>query len=344
LKVFIIGGSGLISTAITRQLVERGDRVTLFNRGQSPLRGPKPAQVVRGDRNDEAALRAAVAAERPDAVIDMVAFAPAQGEALLRATDGLTPQLVLCSTVCAYGGPATRLPITEAEPLRPVGDYGRNKGLIEEMVLGRAGANQHGTVIRPSFSTGEGATAGGLVFDDSTVDRLRRGLPVLVMDDGKAAWAIAHVDDVARAFVGALGNPAALGQAYHATSDEHSDWNGVFAALAQAAGAPAPDLAAIPSDWLYAQAPRRSVGIQFIYKYPSIFDNAKAARDLGLKTTVPLVETFRRQIAWMEAEGLLRKAEQESVQTELIAAWRGGRDVQPGRFVDWNPWGNGTTN
>ena len=344
MKVFIIGGSGLISTAITRQLVERGDRVTLFNRGHSPLRGPQPARIVLGDRNDEAALRAALQADRPDAVIDMVAFAPGQGEALLRATEGQTPQLVLCSTVCVYGGPATRLPITEAEPLRPVGDYGRNKGLLERMVLGRESALQHGTVIRPSFSTGEGATASGLVFDDSTVDRLRRGLPVLVMDGGKAAWAIAHVDDVAAAFVGALGNPKAYGQAYHATSDEHTDWNGVFAALAQAAGAPAPDLAHIPSDWLYGQAPRRSVGIQFIYRFPSVFDNAKAARDLGLQTTVSLVETFRRQVAWMAAEGLVKKAEQEAVQSELIAAWRERRDVVPGRFEDWNPWGNGTTN
>ena len=343
MKVFIIGGSGLISTAITRQLVERGDPVTLFNRGRSPLRGPKPSQVIVGDRNDEPALRAALRATKPDALIDMMAFVPAQAEALLRAADGCTPQLVVCSSVCVYGGPASRLPMTEDEPFKPVGDYGRNKGAIERMVLARAGAGQHATVIRPSFSTGEGATAGGLVFDDSTVDRLRRGLPVLVMDDGRAAWAIAHVDDVAGAFIGSLGNPKAYGQAYHATSDEHSDWNGVFAALAQAAGAPPPRLAPIPSAWLYAQAPRRSVGIEYIYKYPSIFDNRKAARDLGFRTTVPLVETFRRQIAWMESEGLAKKAEEEGVQTELIAAWAQQRDVMPGRFVDWNPWGNGTT-
>lgn len=344
MKVFIIGGSGLISTAITRRLLERGDSVTLFNRGLSPLRGPRPQRLLRGDRNDEPALRAALKAERPDAVIDMVAFAPSQAEALLRAADGCVAQLLVCSTVCAYGGPATRLPITEDEPLRPVGDYGRNKGAIERLVLARAGGGQHATVIRPSFSTGEGATASGLVFDDSTVDRLRRGLPVLVMDDGRAAWAIAHVDDVAGAFVGALGNPKAFGQAYHATSDEHSDWNGVFATLARAAGAPEPRLVHIPSDWLYAQAPRRSVGVQFIYKYPSVFDNGKAARDLGFRTSVPLLETFRRQIRWMEAEGRLKDAASESVQTELCAAWEERRDVAPGRFEDWNPWGNGTTN
>lgn len=342
MKVLVIGGSGLISTAITEQLLERGDDVALFNRGQSELRTRRRPRVIQGDRNDPAALGAALKAEKPDAVIDMMAFAPPQAEQLLRLCDGLTPQIVLCSTVCVYGGPLTKLPATDDEPHRPVGDYGRNKSAIEKLVLNRGGG-QHGTVIRPSFSTGEGATASGLVFDDSTVDRLRRGLPVLVMDDGKAAWAIAHVSDVARAFVGALGNPKSYGQAYHATSDEHTDWNGVFAAMAAAAGAPAPKLVHIPSGWLYTQAPRRSLGIEYIYRHPSVFDNSKAARDLGFKTAVPLVETFRRQIEWMEQAGKLRKAEEESVQTELIAAWQAQRPVTPGVFEDWNPWGNGTT-
>lgn len=343
MKVLIIGGSGLISTAITEQLLARGDDVVLFNRGQSALRTiRKPRQIV-GDRNDAAALGEALRREKPDAVIDMMAFAPSQAVALLKACEGQTPQVLVCSTVCVYGGPLTRLPATDDEPHRPVGDYGRNKSAIEKIVLERGGSGQSGTVIRPSFSTGEGATASGLLFDDSTVDRLRQGLPVVVMDDGRAAWAIAHVSDVAAAFVGALGNAKAAGQAYHATSDEHTDWNGVFAALAAAAGAPAPNLVAIPSAWLYAQAPRRSVGIQYIYRHPSIFDNSKAARDLGFRTTVPLVETFKRQIAWMEAEGKLRSAAQESVQTELVAAWQEGRAIVASRFEDWNPWGNGTT-
>lgn len=343
MKILIIGGTGLISTAITDALLGRGDTVVHFNRGVSERRSGAPAKVIVGDRNDEGALKGALAAERPDAVIDMVAYGPGQAEALVRLADGLTPQIVVCSTVCVYGGPMTQLPASDDEPHRPVGDYGRNKSAIEKTVLGRESATQHGTVIRPSFSTGEGATASGLVFDDSTVNRLREGKPVIIMDDGKAAWAIAHVSDVARAFVGALGNPKAYGQAYHATSDEHTDWNGVFAAMAEAAGAASPSFAHIPSDWLYAQAPRRSVGIQYIYKYPSIFDNSKAARDLGFKTTVPLVETFRRQIAWMEAMGKLKPSSTESVQDELVAAWREKRSVVPGRFEDWNPWGNGTT-
>jgi hypothetical protein len=118
----------------------------------------------------------------------------------------------------------------------------------------------------------------------------------------------------------------------------------VFKALAQAAGAKAPLLCHIPSDWLYGQAPRRSVGIQYIYKYPSIFDDSKAKADLGFATTVSLVETFKRQIAWMEAEGKLLKAEKEPVQSVLTEAYQKGGVPAPGSFVDFNPWGNQATN
>lgn len=344
MKIMIIGGSGLISTAITQQLCDRKDEVILFNRGQSPLRAKGELRVIQGDRNDEALLRSTLKSERPDAVIDMVAYAPSQAEALVRACEGNTPQIVMCSTVCVYGGPLTKLPATDDEPHRPVGEYGKNKSAIETIVLNRPSeGGQHATVLRPSYTTGEGATLGGLVFDDSTPNRLRQGLPLVIMDDGKTAWAISHVSDVAAGFVASLGNAAAKNQAYHLTSDEHTDWNGIFQAMAEAAGAKAANTVKIPSAWLYAQAPRRSVGIQYIYRHPSVFDNRKAARDLGFKTTVSLRDTFARQIRWMESAGKLKKTGEEAVQDELCAAFQEGRDIRAGAFDDWNPWGNGTT-
>jgi len=89
-----------------------------------------------------------------------------------------------------------------------VTDYGRNKSKIEDILLSANGKNGlHTTVIRPSYTTGEGAEYPGLLFDNSLPNRLKQGLPVIVMDDGKAAWAVAHVSDVGRAFVNSLMNP-----------------------------------------------------------------------------------------------------------------------------------------
>src|SRR4051794_11413334 len=107
MHVLIIGGTGLISTAIVDQLLERGDQVTLFNRGLSETRFTAGSEgrisTLRGDRRDFAAFEAEMARHSFDAVIDMVAFAPAEAESLLRAFRGRTRQLVVCSTVCVYG-------------------------------------------------------------------------------------------------------------------------------------------------------------------------------------------------------------------------------------------------
>lgn len=344
MKVLVIGGTGLISTSIVQQLVERGDDVTLFNRGVSAKRFTGSVKEIHGDRWQYPAFEAEMAKHTWDAVIDMVAFHPDNAHSLLRAFQGRAKHLVVCSTVCVYGGPMTKLPATDDEPHRPVGEYGKNKSAIERILLESNGQKGTATTaLRPSFSTGEGTTCSGLLFDDSTVDRLRRGLPVIVMDDGKAAWAIAHVSDVARGFVNSLLNPKAYGQAYHLTSDEHTTWKGVFEAMASAAGGKF-KMASIPTDFLYQAAPRRAVGVKFIYQYPSIFDNSKAARDLGFKTTVPLVETFRRQIQWMEENQKIVKAADEPFTEVMLEAHRRGVPDLQGRARDFNPWGNGTTN
>jgi nucleoside-diphosphate-sugar epimerase len=343
MRVLVIGGTGLISTAIVDQLLERGDDVTVFNRGLAEARFAEPARVhhLRGDRHDFPAFEAEMSRHSFDAVIDMVAFAPAQAESLLRAFAGRTKQIVVCSTVCVYGGPMTRLPATDDEPHRPVTDYGRNKSAIERTLLAANGTDGlHTTVLRPSFTTGEGhVLASAIMFDDSVLDRMRKRLPVIVHDDGRTAWAIAHVSDVARGFVNALLNQKAYGQGYHLTSDQHTTWGDIYRAMNEAAGGNAP-LVPVPTAWLYEVAPRRSVGLKFIYQYPSIFDNGKAARDLGFRTTVSLVDTFRRQIAWMEKSGKVMKAEAEPFQDVLIDAFEKKQRPAPERFVDFNSWGN----
>jgi nucleoside-diphosphate-sugar epimerase len=253
---------------------------------------------------------------------------------------------VVCSTVCVYGGTLTGLPARDDEPHRFVSDYGRNKSMIESILLDAGGKNGLSvTVLRPSQTTGEGAVANGILFDDTLVDRIRKGLPVIVHDSGNTKWAIAHASDTASGFVNSLGNTKAFGKAYHLTSSEHTTWDGVYRELAKAAGASLPDIVHIPSDWLYSAAPRRSVGVKYIYRYDSIFDNSKAEKDLNFKTTVPLAETFRRQIRWMEEKkSRIPDALSDRFEDILIDSYKSGVNPPEEGWTDFNTWGNGTTN
>src|SRR5258708_32121588 len=135
MKVLLIGGTGLISTAIVDQLVERGDDVTVFNRGVTEWRIPKNVKVIHGDRWKAEEFENQMKPLSFDGVIDMVAFAPENAESILRAFTGRGKHIVVCSTVCVYGGPMTNLPATHDEPPPPPNDYWKNKSQIESILL-----------------------------------------------------------------------------------------------------------------------------------------------------------------------------------------------------------------
>src|SRR4051794_38207135 len=103
MKILIIGGTGLISTSITRQLLERGDDVTLYNRGQSEARIPDGAKQIHGNRKDYAVFEAQMAeAGEFDCVMDMIGFHPDDAESAVRAFKGRIGHFVFCSTVDVY--------------------------------------------------------------------------------------------------------------------------------------------------------------------------------------------------------------------------------------------------
>ena len=54
LRVMVVGGTGNMSTAIVRLLIERGYDVSIYCRGQSILPPHPDARVVIGDRTDRA--------------------------------------------------------------------------------------------------------------------------------------------------------------------------------------------------------------------------------------------------------------------------------------------------
>ena len=57
MKVLLIGGTGNISSSITRRCLERGDEVWLFNRGHDRHFEEKGAHYITGDANDPEDLK-----------------------------------------------------------------------------------------------------------------------------------------------------------------------------------------------------------------------------------------------------------------------------------------------
>ncbi|MHB9132205.1 MAG: NAD-dependent epimerase/dehydratase family protein [Armatimonadota bacterium] len=322
MRVLVIGGTGLISTAIVEQLVARGYDVVTLNRGKTRSRLPCTVASVRCDRRDAPCFTDIARGLDIDVVIDMVAFNLEDSHVAYEAFRGRIKQFIHCSTVCVYGGPLSRYPAVEDEPHTPVSDYGINKSACEAFLTARY--QEEGfpaTIIRPSHTYGEGGTIihtlGG---DSSYLDRLRRGLPIIVHGDGQSLWASAHISDVARAFVNAIDNPATIGQSYHVTGDEWLTWNRYHATVAQVLGGRYYPVY-IPTQDLYAMAPDIAASTFEIFQWPSIFDNSKAKRDLGYEYRITWEEGVRRTVRWIDENYGISSSDEDVLTNRLLAAW-----------------------
>ncbi len=324
MHVLFIGGTGLISTAIARQLLEAGHEVTLFNRGKSENRLPKGAAEIRGDRKDYAAFEKIFTDKSYDVVVDMVAFHPDDSASAVRAFAGRCGQFIHCSTVCVYSGPVTQIPTTETEAYHSLGGYGQNKIACEKLLLQEFEDRQFPvTIMRPSHSYGEGGSIIRSVGPaDTFIDRLRKKKPIIVQGDGNSLWASCHVDDVARGFIATMGNSPCFGQAYNITGDDWFTWNQYHAQVAEVAGGTF-DPVHIPTDTLHVVAPHLAGGTYEIFEWPSVFDNSKLKRDTTYAgQTIPLREGVQRTLAWLEENGKLTDSDSDDYEDRLVTAWR----------------------
>jgi len=302
MNILIIGGTGLISTAISRQLLEAGHDLTLYNRGETTPRLPEGYHLIQGDRDEFETFEAQMAETGPfDCVIDMICFRPEQAQSDIRAFKNCTKQFIFCSTVDVYTKPPSSFPVVESQARHALSDYGRDKAKCEDLFMA---AHEEGhfdvTILRPAHTYGEG---GNIIhtfgWDTFFIDRLRKGKPIIVHGDGEALWVSCHVDDVARAFVNAVGNEKAFGNTYHVTGEEWQTWNQFHERLAEAIGAPKPTLVHIPADVLVRIAPEHTMTTYLNFQYSNIMDNSAAKADLDFRYTVDWKTGAKRTYDWL---------------------------------------------
>ncbi|MFJ9854401.1 NAD-dependent epimerase/dehydratase family protein [Streptomyces sp. NPDC101150] len=103
-KICVIGGSRYFGKLLVQRLQAAGHQVTVINRGSMPP--PTGVEHLVVDRNDEAALNAALGSATFDAVIDQICYTPVQAAIAARAFSGRTRRYVMTSTIEVYD-PAT---------------------------------------------------------------------------------------------------------------------------------------------------------------------------------------------------------------------------------------------
>ena len=241
MKILFVGGTGTISMAITRLLAQRGDELWLLNRGNRSAELPENVKTITADISNEADVLEKLGDTEFDCVGEFIGFVPAQIERDIMLFSGRTKQYIYISSASAYQKPPRSHIITEETPLEnPYWEYSRNKKACEELLF--EAYRRDGfpvTVVRPSHTYDERSVPLGVHGSGGSwqvVKRIMDGKPVIIHGDGSSLWTVTHNSDFAKGFVRLIGNPKAVGEAFHITSDESVSWNRIYQAIADALG------------------------------------------------------------------------------------------------------------
>ena len=322
LTLLFIGGTGNISTASARLAAEEGHAVTVLTRGTRDVDLPASVVRVTGNAADLGTL-SGLAARRFDAVVNFVAFDAPDVRRDIEAFRGHVGQYVFISSASVYRKPPPHYVVTEAAPLgNPYWEYARKKIEAEDVL--RAAHRETGfpaTIVRPSYTYGPSWVPTTSGSDYTAVHRLRRGLELVVPGDGTSLFVLTHATDFARGLLGLLGQSAAIGEAFHITSDEVMCWNQVHETIARVVGV-APRIVHVPSDFIARIDARRGASLLGDKAWSLVFDNSKLRSIVpGFRARVPFEEGVRASIRWLEADPARQRIDANETVERILAAW-----------------------
>ncbi len=231
MKALVLGGSRFIGRRLVERLLERGDQVTVLNRGKRPDPFGSRVRRVVGDRRSPADLARAAHAGR-DAVFDFLCYDAYDAAMAVEAFGGRTARYVMISTGSVYWCTGDfPCPVPE-EDFDRLGDFEERPGSIE-YAYGYAKRKAEKVVFAAHSAGTLPATACRLPIVGGETDpslryisyfhRIDDGRPLVLPDSGAACFRHVFVDDVAAALPGIAEAEVAAGRAYNLASDEIFD-------------------------------------------------------------------------------------------------------------------------
>jgi len=204
LNILILGGTGFIGPHLVTHAMERGHKITLFNRGRTNTHLFPDVEKLVGNRNNDLA---ALEGRHWDAVIDNSGYTPQQVGMSVDLLKDACDQYLFTSTRSVYTD-FTQDPMDEDAPVGPKeipesewDGYGPNKVLAERAVQDGFGARA--LITRPPVIVGPGDRSDRFTY---WVDRIDDGGDILVQGEPTDPLQFIDVRDLSEFYVHLLEN------------------------------------------------------------------------------------------------------------------------------------------
>lgn len=230
MEILMIGGTGVLSTAVAQEALKQGMHVVMINRGNRKNRIPQGVELIIADKNDKKTIAVQLGCRKFDAVIDYLCFTDEETAESFNFYSHYTPQYFFISSAEVYNKALGGICDEEAPKVLASWDYSLNKWKSEEHL--RQLSAQRGiayTIIRPSVTYGNTRIPYGIAprygYHWTFFARILAGKPMLRWNKGKNRCNMTRVEDFAVGVIGLIGNEKAYNQAFNVCGDETPTFN-----------------------------------------------------------------------------------------------------------------------
>ena len=297
MNLLVLGGSYFLGKHFVN-MASGEHEVTVFNRGNRPLENPG-IQEIRGDRHDSDAL-AGLKGKHFDAVVDFCAYQKGDIEMVFSSLGADFDQYIFISTSDVYERGLNRL-LDETAPLEKrvfggeAGAYISGKVALERE-LADCGA-RYGvkyTSIRPAFIYGPDNYAPRESMYFLWIEQAGQ---ILHPVDATGIFQMVYVEDVARAILRSLGNPAVYNGAVNLAPPQMETYDSFAGALKECVEKPF-DLVGVT----VSQALEKNLPLPFplTREESNQYDGRKALQLIGQYTA--LTEGMKKTVAWRKCQ------------------------------------------
>ncbi len=338
MRYLIIGGTRYIGRVVVGRLLDRGDDVTVYSRGNDRPDWWDRVDHIIGDRNELDVLRSNLRGKSFDAVLDTQAYKKEDVESVALALEGNVRRYLFVSTGSVYLDGmldfATHVPFRESDVdwstidySYPEGEdpYGVGKRHCEKWL--NENSKVPFTIIRIPATMG---------WDDNTyrmwwwVQRALDGGTVVVPTEEQAAFRTLFSEDAADNWLRAIASPAAANQTYHIAMQEIMTPQRWADAVWKAAGTQG-SLTYVPRGAIDRDETLNGYLPPLCRAVPYIHDLSKAERDFGY-TTTPVDQWMTKTVEWYRSsydEGDSDGYEHRDKELALADRWTGavGRTI-----------------
>lgn len=241
MKILIIGGTGVLSSAVVKEALRKNHDIYMINRGNNMKQIPSNAVLYKADYHDSDKVKTFLKDKTFDVVIDFLCYNKEQIKYSLDLFGNITKQYIFISSCAVYNTKECSFCTEESPKVLDIWQYSVEKVECENLLISECktkGINY--TIIRPSVTYGDTRIPYGISpkygYHWTLIARILNNKPIITWNNGINKCNIMHVDDFAVGLVGLFGNPKAINEAFNVCGDETPSWNDVLDCISSILG------------------------------------------------------------------------------------------------------------